>query len=174
MSQSGLKSMSIESVMLSNHFFLCHPLLILPSIFPSIRSFPLSQLFISSGQSIVVTVAQSLAVSNSSIPWTAAHQASLSFTISRNLLKLMSIESVMPSKHLILCHPLLLLPSIFPTIRVFSNESALCIRSPENLIFIVFNIIIIIILPSYQNCTSWTTLVVQCLRLWASTPGAAG
>ena len=61
-------------------------------------------------------------------PWTAARQASLSFTISWNLLKLMSIESVMPSNHLILCRPLLLLPSIFPSIRVFSNESALCIR----------------------------------------------
>ena len=56
--------------------------------------------------------------------WTAAHQPSLSFTISQNLLKLLSIDSVMPSKHLILCHPLLLLPSIFPSIRVFSNESA--------------------------------------------------
>ena len=53
-------------------------------------------------------------MSNSATPWTAAHQASLSFTISRNLLKLMSIQSVMPSNHLILCHPLLLLPSIFP------------------------------------------------------------
>ena len=60
--------------------------------------------------------------------WTAAHQASLSFTISQSLLKLMSVESVMPSNDLILCHPLLLLPSIFPRIRVFSNESALCIR----------------------------------------------
>ena len=58
-------------------------------------------------------------------PWTAAHQASLSFTISWSLLKLMSIESVMPSNHLILCLPLLLLPSIFPSFRVFSNESAL-------------------------------------------------
>ena len=64
-------------------------------------------------------------------PWTAACQASLSFTISRSLLKLMSIESVMPSNHLILCHPLLLLPSIFPSIRVFSNESALHIRWPK-------------------------------------------
>ena len=60
-------------------------------------------------------------------PWTAAHQASLSFTISWSLLKLMSIEFVMLSNHLILCHPLLLLPSIFPSIRVFSNESAFCI-----------------------------------------------
>ena len=64
-------------------------------------------------------------------PQTAARQASLSFTISWSLLKLMSIESVMPSNHLILCHPLLLLPSVFPSIRVFSNESALLIRWPK-------------------------------------------
>ena len=63
--------------------------------------------------------------------WTAAHQASLSFTISQSLLKLMSVEKVMPSKHLIFCYPLLLQPSIFPSIRVFSNESALCIRWPK-------------------------------------------
>ena len=61
-------------------------------------------------------------------PWTAAHQASLSITNSQSLLKLMSIELVMPSNHLILCCPLLLLPSVFPSIRVFSNESALHIR----------------------------------------------
>ena len=64
-------------------------------------------------------------------PWTAACQASLSFTISCSLLKLMSIELVMSSSHLILCPPLLLLPSIFPSIRVFSNEWALCIRWPK-------------------------------------------
>ena len=64
-------------------------------------------------------------------PWTAACQASLSITNSRSLLKLMSIESVMPSNHLILCHPLLLLPSIFPSIRVFAYESALHIRWPK-------------------------------------------
>ena len=64
-------------------------------------------------------------------PWTAGHQAFLSITNSRSLLKLMSIDSVMPSNHLILCHPLLLLPSIFPSIRVFSNESALPIRWPK-------------------------------------------
>ena len=64
-------------------------------------------------------------------PWTAACQASLSITNSRSLLKLMSIKSVMPSNHLILCHPLLLLPSIFPSIRVFSSESVLCIRWPK-------------------------------------------
>ena len=64
-------------------------------------------------------------------PWTAACQGSLSFTISQSLLTLMSIESVMPSNHLILCHPLHLLPSIFPRIKVFSNESALRIRWPK-------------------------------------------
>ena len=64
-------------------------------------------------------------------PWTAAHQASLSFTISWSLLKLMSIESMMPSNHLVLCPPLLLPPLIFPSIRVFSNELALCIRWPK-------------------------------------------
>ena len=64
-------------------------------------------------------------------PWSAARQTSLSITNSRSLSKLMSIEPVMPSNHLILCHPLLLLPSIFPNIRVFSNESALCIRWPK-------------------------------------------
>ena len=64
-------------------------------------------------------------------PWTTAYQVSLSFTVSQSLLKLMSIESMMPSNHLILCFPLLLLPSIFPSIRVFSNESIHCIRWPE-------------------------------------------
>ena len=64
-------------------------------------------------------------------PWTAAHQASLSITNSWSLLKLMSIESVMPSNHLILCRPLLLLSSIFPSIRVFSNESVLYVRWPK-------------------------------------------
>ena len=64
-------------------------------------------------------------------PWTAAHQASLSVTNSRSLLRLTSIELVMPSNHLILCHPLLLLPSIFPNIRVFSSGSVLCIRWPN-------------------------------------------
>ena len=64
-------------------------------------------------------------------PWTAARQSSLSITNSRSLPKIMSIESVMPSSHLILCCPLLLLPSIFPSIRVFSNESALRIRWPK-------------------------------------------
>ena len=66
-----------------------------------------------------------------STPWSTAHQTSLSFTISRSLLKLMSIESVMPSNHLFLCCPLLPLPSIFPSNRVFSNELALHIRWPK-------------------------------------------
>ena len=65
------------------------------------------------------------------MPWTAACQASLSFTISWSLLKLMPIESVMPFNHLIFCHPLLFQSSIFPSIRVFSNESVLCIRWPK-------------------------------------------
>ena len=63
--------------------------------------------------------------------WTAAHQSSLSFTILQSLLKLMSVESMMPSNHRILCHPHLLLPSIFPNIKVFPNELALCIRWPK-------------------------------------------
>ena len=66
-----------------------------------------------------------------STSWTAAHQASLSITNSQSLLKLISIELVMPSNHLILCHPLLLPPSIFPSIRVFSNESAVRMRWPK-------------------------------------------
>ena len=70
-------------------------------------------------------------VSDSVTPWIAARQASLSFTISQNLLKLMSIELVMLSNHLILCHPLLLPPSIFPSIKVFSNESDLRISWPK-------------------------------------------
>ena len=82
-------------------------------------------------------------VSNFVTPWTAARQASLSFTISQSLLKLVSIELVMPSNHLILCHPLLLLPSVFPAIRVFSHESALCIRWPKYWsfsLYIIYNI----------------------------------
>ena len=70
-------------------------------------------------------------MSDSATAWTIAHRASLSFTISQSLLKLMSIEVVMPSNHLILCQPLLLLSSIFPTLMVFSNESALHIRWPK-------------------------------------------
>ena len=80
----------------------------------------------------VVFVLQSLScVQLFAIPQTAALQASLFFTISQSLLKFMSVELVMPSNHLILCHPLLFMPSIFPSLRVFSSESALCIRWPK-------------------------------------------
>ena len=84
-------------------------------------------------------------LSDSAIPWTRAHQASKSVTNSRSLLKLIFIESVMPSNHLILCCPLLLLPSIIPSIRVFSNESAPHIRWPKYWSF-SFNIS-----PSYEH-----------------------
>ena len=82
--------------------------------------------------SLIAVVVQSLShVRLFATLWTAALQASLSFTISQRFLNLMSIKSVMPSNHLILCHPLFLLPSIFPSIRVFPNESALHIRWPK-------------------------------------------
>ena len=82
--------------------------------------------------SIIFVVIQSISrVQFFSTPWTAAHQASLSFTISQSFLKLMPIESVMPSNHLVLCHPFLFLPSIFCSIRVFSNELVLHIRWPK-------------------------------------------
>ena len=81
---------------------------------------------------LFLSAAQSLShVQLFTTPRNAACQASLSFTMSRSLLKLMSIESATPSNHVILCHPLLLLPSIFPSIRVFSNESVLCIKWPK-------------------------------------------
>ena len=90
---------------------------------------PLRKFLTIQGQHVVV---QSLSrVQFFVTPWTAARQASLSITIFRGLLELISIESVMPSNHLILCHPLLLPPSIFPSIRVFSKESVLHIRWPE-------------------------------------------
>ena len=83
------------------------------------------------GISFVVVVQSLSHVQLFVTPWTAAGQASLSFTISWSLLRLMPIESVMPSKHLILCHPLLLLLSIFPSMRVVSNELTLYIRWPK-------------------------------------------
>ena len=83
--------------------------------------------------SLNLSSVQSLSrVQFSATPWTAACQASLSFPISHNLLKLMFIELVMTSNYLVLCHPLLLLPSIFPRIWIFSNESALHIKWPKN------------------------------------------
>ena len=80
----------------------------------------------------VVVIVQLLGVSDSATLWTAVCQTFLSFTVSQSLLRLTSIESVMPSNHLILCHPLLLLPSIFPNIRVLSSELALHIRWPKS------------------------------------------
>ena len=85
---------------------------------------------------LLLTAVSSVQFSHSAVcdslnPWTAAHQASLSITNSQSLPKVMSTELVMPSNHLILCFPLLLLPSIFFNIRIFSNESALCIRWPK-------------------------------------------
>ena len=90
------------------------------------------------------------------IPWTAAHQASLSFTISLSLLKLMSLESVMPSNHLILCCPLLLLPSIFPWIRLFHSEPALCIRWPSTGASVSASILSV-------NIQGWFPLGLMCL-----------
>ena len=132
-SKSLLKLMSIELMMPSSHLTLCHPLLLLSSVFPSIRVFPMSQLFVSHGQNIgasaslsVSSVAQSYpALCN---PMDCCMPAFLIHHQLPNLLKLMSIESVMPSNHLILCCPLLLLPSVFPSFRVFPSESVVCIR----------------------------------------------
>ena len=164
-SQSQPKLKSIESVMPYNHLILCRPLLLPPSIFPSIRSFPMNQFFTSGGQSFGISASasdlpmniqdwfplgwtgwisfQSKGLSrvfysqfssisqsclalcdpmNHSMPGLPVHHQLPEFTQTR--------ESVMPSSHLILCHPLLLLPPIPPSIRVFSNESALRIRWP--------------------------------------------
>ena len=115
-SWSLLKLTSIESLMQSNHLILCHPLLLLPSIFPSIRVFSSG----SSHQVAKVLEFQLESVQFNSVqllshvqlfttPWTVAHQASLSITNPQSLLKLMSTESVIPFNHLILCHLLLLL-----------------------------------------------------------------
>ena len=96
---------------------------------PNPESFFRTKKFSESSQETPLSPVQSVSrVWLFATPWTTAHQASLSIIDSRSLLKLMSIESVMPPNHLILCHPFLLLPSIFPSIRVFSNESALHIR----------------------------------------------
>ena len=100
-------------------------------------------------------------------PWLAARQAFLSFTVSQSLLKFMSLESVMPSNHLILCCPLLLLPSIFPSIRVFSNESAPCIRWPKYWSF-SFSMVLSEFL---QRGEAGTSLLIHWLRLHFSTHG---
>ena len=96
----------------------------------AIRGQPLGNLLLApAAASLATSSVQSLSrVRLFATPWTAARQASLSITNSRSLPKLMSIESVTPSNHLVLCHPLLLLPSMFPSIRVFSNELVLSIR----------------------------------------------
>ena len=106
------------------------------------QSFPMNQLFASGGQSIGASASASVLPRVSSVqslsrvwlfvtPWTTARQASLSITNSRTLFKLMSIKLVMPFNHLILCHPLLLLPSIFPSIKFLSNDSVLYIKWPK-------------------------------------------
>ena len=116
--------MSLIKCLLCNWYHIKH-FIYLGSLFPT---------------SILFSTVQSLSwVSLFATPWTAAHQASLSITNSRSLPKLMSIESVMSSNHLILYHPLLLLPSIFLSIRVFSNKSALHVRWPKDWSF-SFNI----------------------------------
>ena len=115
-SRSLLKLMSIESVMLSNHVILCPSLLLLKNTFSSVQSLSHVRLF--------------------ATPWIAARQASMSITNFQSSLRLTSIESVMPSSHLILCRPLFLLPPIPPSIRVFSNESALRMRWPKYWSFI--------------------------------------
>ena len=91
----------------------------------------LGNIFVLPGLELKLLLFSRSVMSNSAIPWTAAGQTSLSFTISQSLFKVMTFESMMPSNHLILCHPLLLLPSIFPNVRVFSSESAFHIRWPE-------------------------------------------
>ena len=111
-SDPGVEPPSLMSPELAVRFFITHATWDAPFfLFSSVQSLSHGQLFVT--------------------PWTAACQAYLSITNSQSLLKLMSIESVMPYNHLILFHPLLLLPSICPSIRVFSNESALCIRWPK-------------------------------------------
>ena len=135
-SWSLLKLMSIALLMPSNHLVLCCPLLLLPVSFSASGPFPMSLLIASGGRSIgasasttVLAMNQFSSVIQSCLTLCYPRDCSMPgfpVTNSWSLLKLMSIESVMPSNHLILCHPLLLLPSIFPSIRDFSNESALC------------------------------------------------
>ena len=111
LTSSPWASGSDPQLSVDHHALDCYTAETLDLVFSSVQSFSRVQLF--------------------ATPWTAAHQASLSITNSWSLLELMSTESVTPSNHLILCHPLLLLPSIFPSIRVFSNESVLRISWPK-------------------------------------------
>ena len=128
-SWSSPKLMCIKLVMPSSHLILCHPLFLLPPIPPRIRGTHVLFLLLwfrhaefSFPRSVGVHLLS--CVWGFGTPGTAARQASLSFTIFRSLLKLMSVESVMSSNHLVLCCPLLFLPSVFPSIRVFSKELA--------------------------------------------------
>ena len=105
--------MSIESVMPSNHFVLCHPLLLLPSVLPRIRFFSKELALLYSRQILY---------------WLSCEGSPCASLSPKSLLKFMAIKSVMLPNHLILCHPLLLLPSVFSSIRVFSNKLVLCIR----------------------------------------------
>ena len=140
-SRSLLKLMSIESVMPSDHLILCF---LLPLLHPCRSTFVSASPKMSRVFRLGVSI-QSLSLQFSSVqllshvqllrPHGLQHQASLSIINSWSLPKLMSIDSVMPSNHLILCRPLLLPPSIFPSIRVFSNESVLHIRWPKVLEF---------------------------------------
>ena len=118
--------------MLSNHLILCCPLLFMPSIFQIRWSKYWSFCNTPSNESVQFSSVQPLSrVRLFATPWTTAHQASLSITNFWSLLTLISIESVMPSNHLILCFPFLLLPSVLHSIRVFSNKSALRIGWPK-------------------------------------------
>ena len=105
--------MSIESVMPSNHFVLCHPLLLLPSVLPRIRFF---------SKELALLYARQI------LYWLSCEGSPCASLSPKSLLKFMAIKSVMLPNHLILCHPLLLLPSVFSSIRVFSNKLVLCIR----------------------------------------------
>ena len=136
-SRSLPKPMPIESVTPSSHLILCRPFLLLPSSFPASVQFSVSVKLLSPVRLFVS-------------PWTATRQASLFITNSWRPPKPMSIDLVMPSNHLIFCRPLLLPPSISPSIRVFSNESALRIRWPKYWSF-RFKI-------SYINAQDWSPL----------------
>ena len=127
-SQSLLKLMSVESLMPSNHLILCVHFSSRLQSSPASRSFPMSQLFTSGQFSSVQSLSHGRLLA---IPRTAALQASLSIANSWSLLKSMSTVSVMASNHLVLGHPLLLPPSLFPSIRVFSNDLVLRIRWPK-------------------------------------------
>jgi len=112
------------------HFIFCELMFIISSPLQILMHQPFSPWFWQFCGTSSVQFSCSV-MSDSATPWTAAHQASLSITNSWKLFKLMSIELVMPSNHLILCRPFLLLPSIFPSIRIFSSESVLHIRWPK-------------------------------------------